>query len=541
MKLAQYNPRRLAVIGLVLVVSSAFLGSRIEQAFSQDNNMQEQLMKYQEVMTLVQRYYVDKPNLGELNDAAIVGMLSKLDPHSVYMPPKNVEQSAEQFSGKFEGIGVQFMMGKNDTILIDAIIPGGPSDALGIIAGDKITAINGRRTTKFTEDSVRNNLRGPKGTKVNVTITRTGQSAPLEFSITRDVIPIVSVMASFMVDDKTGYLNIGRFAEETYSEMMVALGDLSKQGMKQLILDLRGNPGGYLEQAVRIADEFIGGTKTIVSTKGRIASFDDVDVSMPGNKYEKIPLVVLIDRGSASASEIVSGAVQDLDRAVVVGVPSFGKGLVQRQFPLGNDKSAIRLTISRYYTPLGRSIQKKYDGAKYEGGEEMEIANSEEPNFDHSKDVHDSTKPKYTTASGRTVYGGGGITPDYIVKSDTITRSTWRLFAGSLFFDWVKDYVSSNAPSLKKQYTAESFVKNFTVPEEAFTAVFEKAKEKKIEYDMKEFDVDKAWVRNYIKGEVGRQLFNNNVRARMLLENDKQYQKAYTLLGEAAKMAMSMK
>ena len=171
----------------------------------------------------------------------------------------------------------------------------------------------------------------------------------------------------------------------------------------------------------------------------------------------------------------------------------------------------------------------------------MEIANSEEPNFDHSKDVHDSTKPKYTTASGRTVYGGGGITPDYIVKSDTITRSTWRLFAGSLFFDWVKDYVSSNAPSLKKQYTAESFVKNFTVPEEAFTAVFEKAKEKKIEYDMKEFDVDKAWVRNYIKGEVGRQLFNNNVRARMLLENDKQYQKAYTLLGEAAKMAMSMK
>lgn len=541
MKLSQYNPRRLALIGLVLVVSSAFLGSRIEQAFSQENNIQEQLSKFSEVMNLVQRYYVDKPNLGELNDAAIVGMLSKLDPHSVYMPPKNVEQSAEQFSGKFEGIGVQFMMGKNDTILIDAIIPGGPSDALGIIAGDKITAINGRRTTKFTEDSVRNNLRGPKGTKVNVTITRTGQSAPLEFSITRDVIPIVSVMASFMVDDKTGYLNIGRFAEETYAEMMVALGDLSNQGMKQLILDLRGNPGGYLEQAVRIADEFIGGTKTIVSTKGRISSFDDVDVSMPGNKYEKIPLVVLIDRGSASASEIVSGAVQDLDRAVVVGVPSFGKGLVQRQFPLGNDKSAIRLTISRYYTPLGRSIQKKYDGAKYEGGEEMEIVNSEEPNFDHSKDVHDSTKPKYTTASGRTVYGGGGITPDYIVKSDTITRSTWRLFAGSLFFDWVKDYVSSNAPSLKKQYTAESFVKNFTVPEEAFAAVFEKAKEKKIEYDMKEFDIDKGWVRNYIKGEVGRQLFSNNVRARMLLENDKQYQKAYTLLGEAAKMAISMK
>jgi carboxyl-terminal processing protease len=537
MKFAQYNPSRLAIIGILLVVSSAFLGSRIQQAFSQDNNLQEQLLKYQEVMTLVQRYYVDKPNLGELNDAAIVGMLSKLDPHSVYMPPKNVEQSAEQFSGKFEGIGVQFMMGKNDTILIDAIIPGGPSDALGILAGDKIVAINGRRTTKFTEDSVRNNLRGPKGTKVAVTIVRSGQSAPLEFNITRDVIP----MASFMVDDKTGYLNIGRFAEETYNEMMAALDDLSKQGMKQLVLDLRGNPGGYLEQAVRIADEFIGGTKTIVSTKGRISNFDDVDVSMPGNKYEKIPLVVLIDRGSASASEIVSGAVQDLDRALVVGVPSFGKGLVQRQFPLSNDKSAIRLTISRYYTPLGRSIQKKYDGSKYEAGQDLDIDESEEANFDHSKDAHDSTKPKYTTASGRTVYGGGGITPDYIIKGDTITRTTWRIFAGSYFFDWVKDYVSSNAPTLKKQYTSESFIKNYTIPEEAITTALEKAKEKKVEIDMKEFDIDRAWVRNYLKGEVGRQLFSNNVKARMNLENDKQYQKAYSLIGEAAKMALSMK
>jgi carboxyl-terminal processing protease len=311
--------------------------------------------------------------------------------------------------------------------------------------------------------------------------------------------------------------------------------------MKQLVLDLRSNPGGYLEQAVRIADEFIGGTKTIVSTKGRVSSFDDVDVSSPGNKYEKMPLVVLIDRGSASASEIVSGAMQDLDRAVVVGVPSFGKGLVQHQFPLGKDKSAIRLTISRYYTPLGRSIQKQYDGAKYTGSGELEMEDQEEANFDHSNDVHDSTKPKYTTASGRTVYGGGGITPDYIIKSDTITRSTWRLFAGSLFFDWVKEYVSNNAPTLKKKYTADAFIKSFVVPEVAFTSALEKADEKKITYEMSEFTIDKDWIRTWIKGEIGRQLFNNNVRARMLLDKDKQYQKAYSLLGEAAKMALTMK
>jgi carboxyl-terminal processing protease len=538
MKLAAYNPRRLALLGLVLVVSSAFLGSRIDKAFSQDNNLSEQLQKYSEVLNLVQRYYVDKPNVGELNEAAIVGLLGKLDPHSVYMPPKNVKESAESFSGKFEGIGIQFVMGKNDTILVDAVIPGGPSEVLGILGGDKIVAINSRKTTGFNEDSVRNNLRGPKGTKVTVTIVRSGAHQPMDFVITRDVIPIVSVLAHFMVDDKTGYIYLSRFSETTYDELMESLNDLSSKGMKQLIFDLRGNPGGYLEQAVKVADEFIGGSKTIVSTKGRVTAFDDVDVSHPGNKYEKTPLVVLVDHGSASASEIVSGALQDLDRAPIVGQTSFGKGLVQRQFQVSPDGSAVRLTISRYYTPLGRSIQRPYEGGKYKPTDKEDVE-ADEDNFDHSKDItaKDTTRPKYKTGSGRTVYGGGGITPDYFVRSDTITRSTYRLFAGSLFFDWVKDYVSSNAPTLRKQYDADAFIKSYTVPEDAFKWIFAQAKEKKIEYDPKEFEVDRNWVRLWMKAEIGRELFNSSVSMRIRLEQDKQYQKALSLFAEATKMA----
>ena len=419
MKIALFNKRRLAFFGLVLIVTSAFLGSRIERAFSQDNNIGEQLTKYSDVLGLVQKYYVEKPVLSELNDAAIIGLLGKLDPHSVYMPPRNVKESAEQFQGKFEGIGVQFMLGKNDTVLVDAVIPGGPSEMVGIFAGDKIIAIDGKRNQGFNEDSVRNHLRGPKGTKVTVSIVRSGMPQPVDFTITRDVIPIYSVNASFMLDNETGYLSIGRFAETTHDEMLKALSELDAKGMKQLVLDLRSNPGGLLEQAVEIADEFLGGTKTIVSTKGRISMFDDVDVSHPGDKYERTPLVVLIDQGSASASEIVSGALQDLDRALVVGQTSFGKGLVQRQFPLG-DGSAVRLTISRYFTPIGRSIQKPYEGGKYKKGEVDQISELEEDNFDHSQDAaKDTTKPKYTTAMGRTIYGGGGITPDFFVKSDT--------------------------------------------------------------------------------------------------------------------------
>jgi len=535
-----YNQRRLTITGMLLILVSALFGARVEKAFSDDNIM-EQLEKYQEVVSMVQKYYVDKVNLEDLNEAAINGLLGKLDPHSVYMPVRDVKDQAERFEGKFEGIGITFTI-IHDTITVDSPIPGGPSDQLGIMAGDKIVSIEGKSAIKLKEDDVRKALRGPKGSKVNVGITRVGVSQPISFEITRDVIPIVSVMASFMVDQSTGYIDIGRFAATTYDELRTSLDDLKSKGMSRLILDLRGNPGGYLEQAVKIADEFIGGNKTIVFTKGRVSSFDDVDVSHPGGAYEKTPLVVLVDGGSASASEIVSGALQDLDRAILVGQTTFGKGLVQRQFPL-NDGSALRLTISRYYTPSGRSIQKPYEGKKYQKMDLSANDADEEDNFNHEADVNpnDSTRPKYKTPSGRTIYGGGGITPDFIVKPDTTQLTTRRIIAASVLYDFVQNYVAGHVAELKKQYDADEFASKFRISDKMFDQIVQMAKDKKVEIKNNELDIDKPWLSVLLRAEIGRQIYGQEVRYKILLESDKQYQKAYGLLGEAAKMATLFK
>lgn len=532
-----YNPRRLALSAAMLVIVSGLLGSRIDKAFSDDNVM-AQIEKYNEVLMMAQKYYVDKVDVSELNDAAINGMLSKLDPHSVYMPPKNVKESAEQFEGKFEGIGITFTIIK-DTITVDAPIPGGPSDQLGIMAGDKIVTIEGKPAVGFKNEDVSKALRGPKGTKVGVGVARAGQPKLIDFQITRDIIPIVSVMASFMVDQNTGYVDVGRFANNTHDELKAALEKLSEEGMQRLVLDLRGNPGGYLEQAVRIADEFIGGNKVIVKTKGRISAFDDVDLSTPGQKYENIPLVVLIDGGSASASEIVSGALQDHDRGLIVGQTSFGKGLVQRQFPL-NDGSALRLTISRYYTPSDRSIQKPYEGNKY--AKKTATSDDDEDgdvidNSAHEKEAADTTRPKYKTMGGRTVLGGGGVTPDFIVKNDTTQHTTRRMIAASVIYDYLQSYVGRNAASLKKQYDAKSYEKNFKITDAMFKEIVDMAKDKKVEFVESEFNIDKAWLGSVLRAEIGGRLFGNDLRYKILLETDKQFQKAYGLIGEAAKMA----
>ncbi len=533
-----YNRRRLALTGAVLVVVSALMGARIERAFSDDNIM-EQTEKYGEVMNMVQHYYVDKVNVQDLNDAAIVGLLGKLDPHSVYMPPK---EQAESFSGKFEGIGVTFLI-IHDTITVDAPIPGGPSDQLGIRAGDKIVTIDTSSALKMTEDDVRKKLRGPKGTKVNVGIVRFGQAQPVNYTITRDVIPIVSVMAHFMVDPTTGYVDVGRFAGTTHDELMAALNEMHSKGMQRLILDLRGNPGGYLEQAVAIADEFIGGNKTIVYTKGRVSQFDDVQTSQPGQAYEKTPLVVLVDNGSASASEIVSGAFQDLDRALIVGQTTFGKGLVQRQWEL-KDGSAVRLTISRYYTPSGRSIQKPYEGGHYvKNSTAPQATDEDEDNYTHSFDLNakDTTRPKFTTAAGRTIYGGGGVTPDFIVRNDTTQMTTRKIWAAGVFNDFAESYVARHIGEIKAQGNADYYMKNFRITDAMFDQILQMAKEKKIDVNMNEFKIDKPWLSILLRADIGRQIYSNEVYKRILLEEDRQYLKAYSVLDEASHLAAAFK
>ncbi|MDP4198197.1 MAG: S41 family peptidase [Bacteroidota bacterium] len=536
-----YNPRRLAMTGAILIVVSALLGTRIERAMSDDNIM-EQIDKYGEVLNMVQHYYVDKVDVSELNDAGIVGLLGKLDPHSVYMPPKNVKEQDESFRGNFEGIGVSFMILK-DTITVDSPVPGGPSEQLGIRAGDKIVTIDGHSALKLHEEDVRKELRGPKGTKVTVGIVRYGQPQPMNFTITRDVIPLVSVMAHFMVDPTTGYVDVGRFAGTTHAELLDALNDLKSKGMQRVILDLRGNPGGYLEQAVQVADEFIGGNKTIVYTKGRVSNFDDVQVSQPGQAFERTPLVVLVDNGSASASEIVSGALQDLDRALIVGQTTFGKGLVQRQFPL-KDGSAVRLTISRYYTPSGRSIQRPYEGAHYM--KSTTYQDEDEDNYSHSYDVTtDTSRPKFKTAAGRTIYGGGGITPDFIVRNDTLQTATKRLRAAGILADYVEDYVTEHVGEIKAHDSAY-FITNFKLESNWADKILAMAKEEKngkprAEVDMKEFNIDRAWIGTELKAAIGGRIYGYNVATIVLLPFDRQYQKAYNVLGEAGHLAQAFK
>lgn len=535
--------RRIYWFSLPLILSISLVRFSVAQSGYtgvREFNTMESTHKINDVLELIKRYYVERPEGKELADAAIIGLLAKLDPHSIYMPPKTVEKSDEEYGGSYQGVGLTYTKGKKDTIIVDGIAPDGPAERVGLQSGDRIVAIGGE-TVAGDADSISKKLRGPKGTRVDITVVRFGLSEPLEFSITRDIIPLHSVSARAMIDNETGYLALGKFSATTHEETRKALAELRSMGMKKLVLDLRNNGGGFMEQAVRIADEFIGGEKTIVYSKGRVPVFDEYDVSRSGDMYEKLPLVVLVDGGSASASEILSGALQDLDRAPLVGTTTFGKGLVQRQFALG-DGSAVRLTIAKYYTPSGRSIQRPYSGSQYTEGI-SDVKDEEADNFTHTADLAsgDTTRPKFTTPTGRTIYGGGGITPDFIVKSDTVTSTTLRLLSSSILWDYVTEYIAASATDIKTRYTDKSFPDGFKLPMNAFALVRAKAEEKKVKIDEVEYELDKTRIDVMLRGEIGRQLFGNNTKAALLLKVDKQFQKAYSLFGEAEKMAVMFK
>ena len=403
------------------VIIGIVLGISLDKVFSGDN-LRDSIRKFNDVLTYTEKYYVEEVDTQKLVEAAIDGMMNKLDPHSVYIPPEQFTQVEESFRGDFEGIGIEFQI-VNDTLTVVSPISGGPSEALGILPGDRIIKIEDENVISITNDQVRNKLRGKAGTEVKVTIIRVGVNKPVEYNIIRDKIPLYSVDTHFMLDEYTGYVSVSRFSETTYNELLEALNDLNKKGMQQLVMDLRGNPGGYLNQAVKISDLFIDGKKKIVYTKGRRPEFDEDYFASEKSLFESMPLIVLINRGSASASEIVSGAVQDWDRGLIVGETSFGKGLVQRQFELP-DNSALRLTISQYFTPSGRLIQRDYKHKKNKEdyySELSEDSTAEGDNLNHTAE-QDSSRPVYKTNKGRLVYGGGGITPDYVIKSELLTE-----------------------------------------------------------------------------------------------------------------------
>lgn len=417
--------------------------------------------KMTEVLYNVERFYVDAPDANKLSEAAIIALLEELDPHSTYIPKEELNDAQMQINGSFVGIGVRFQLMK-DTISVVATIPGGPSEKLGILPGDQIVQVDGQNVAGIgiKNDQVRQKLMGDLGTKVKVTVSRKGKL--LDFNITRDKIPVFSVDAAYMIDQEIGYIKLNSFSKTTVQEVQNALLSLKEQGMKSLIFDLQGNGGGLLDAAHKLADEFLSGDKLIVYSEGRAQPRYDLKAGKKG-LFEVGPLIVLTDEYSASASEILSGAIQDWDRGLVVGRRSYGKGLVQRPMPL-SDGSEMRLTIARYYTPTGRHIQKPYqDTETYRKDLNQRYLNGEFFLKDSIK-MPDSLMYK-TLKTKRTVYGGGGIMPDVFVALDTTESTTYfsKLIQGGHVNSFAFKYINANRTVLKAQYPSfQSFKNNFT-------------------------------------------------------------------------------
>ena len=528
----------LLTVGL-LVVLSILAGAQLNRLFSGDS-LYPQVGKFSDVLSFTYKYYVDDVDTQKLTESAIGGLLSQLDPHSVYIPLSAMQKVTEDFQGSFEGIGIEYQV-LNDTLLVVAPIAGGPSEALGIQSGDKIVKIDDSSSVGIAQEAVPKKLRGPKGTKVKVQIVRAGIKGVLDFEITRDKIPIYTVDASFMIDGETGYVNVNRFAAKTHDEFLEALGKLRDAGMKRLVLDLRANAGGYLEQAYKMVDELMPQGKKIVYTKGRRPEFDDEYISSGTGQYKGIPLVVLVNNGSASASEIVAGAVQDWDRGLIVGETTFGKGLVQRQFDL-KDGSAFRLTTARYYTPSGRLIQRPYDKdrVKYQR-EALEREEVEGENLEHGAEK-DSTRPRFKTMGGRVVYGGGGITPDYIVKSDRLNEYSVQLRGKLVFLQAADKYLEQNGAEIRGQYAKDParFASEFEVTPEMLEQIESIAKARGVEPNKELFEKDLRYIKAFTKAYIARGIWGNEGSARVMLQEDAQFKKALALFPEAEKMSKTI-
>ena len=528
--------------GFILIAVSLFAGMEIRQLVSKDI-VDDQANKFREVLSLTEKYYVQDVDSKKLTEAAVEGLLDKLDPHSVYIAPRALEQVTEEFKGEFEGVGIRFTI-RNDSIFVVEPIGGGPSARLGIQANDRIVRINDSSSIGYKDDQVRARLRGPKGTKVKVGIYRPGEKELLDYEIVRDKIALTSVDVSLMMNGGVGYLSVNRFSDKTNVEVAQALVQLKQLGMKRLILDLRANPGGLLDQAFEMADLFLdGGTEKtphkIVYTKARRQEFDQVFYAKTGQPFENLPLIILLSNYSASASEIVAGAIQDWDRGLIIGETSFGKGLVQRQFSL-KDGSALRLTISRYYTPSGRLIQREYEGKEKEAyqKEAFDRQEKEGENFEH-KVEGDSTRPIFKTHAGRVVYGGGGITPDYVVKAPAFTASTQSILRRGLVDQFVSTYLDGKGLRIRTEYAKDwnRFKNSFTISGELLEEFLSFITKLEIKIDEKDFEKDLPFIKTRLKATFARNFWGNEGWYPMMLQVDTQFQKALSLFPEAEKIA----
>ncbi|MCK4406781.1 MAG: S41 family peptidase [Bacteroidales bacterium] len=529
------STKKITVIIISLVITIFISAFSNNYVFSQNYDPNKTGKKLAATMQIIKYYYVDSINEPELVENAIIETLKELDPHSAYISKEDIDKANEPLVGSFEGIGVSFQIFK-DTILVIAPVPGGPSDKLGILAGDKIVKIDGEDATgsEINNKYVFEKLRGKKGTKVNVGIYRKGKKDLIDYTITRDKIPINSIDAVFMATPDIGYIKLNRFSKTTMEEFQESLKELEDKGMERLILDLRGNSGGYLNTAVELSDEFLPNNKLVVYTKGLRSPVREYNATLEGS-FENGKLVILINEGSASASEIVSGAVQDWDRGIIIGRRSFGKGLVQRPFALP-DGSVIRLTTARYYTPTGRSIQRPYESGIEDYYKDLydRMKNGE---MIHPDSIHFPDSLKYFTSKNRLVYGGGGIMPDVFIPWDSTRVSDYYsdLIRNGVLNKFVIQYIDDNRKKLLKKYPDfKTYENNFKVDDKFINNFIEFAEKEDVEKDEEGFKISEVLIKQQIKALIARNLWDLSSYFEIVTKIDDGYLKAVEILEDGA-------
>lgn len=514
----------IALLSILFVISTA----------SAQQTLSDGPYKFARTLGLIDAFYVDTVNLNILTEKAIVEVLRSLDPHSSYISAKDVKEMNEPLNGNFEGIGISFNV-LHDTIIVIEPLPKGPSEKVGLLAGDRIVIINDEKVTgiKISTAGVKSRLLGPKGTKVNLSIFRKGEKDLLTFTITRDKIPIYSLDASYMINNETGYIKLNKFAATTEKEFADALSGLQNSNLKNIILDLRNNPGGYMLAAVAIANQFLSGEKLVVYMQGRKTPREEFKSTGSG-ALTKAKLVVLTNEGSASASEILAGAMQDWDRGVIIGRRSFGKGLVQNGFYL-TDGSQIRLTIARYYTPTGRSIQSPYNEGydKYMANFIKRFSDGELMSADST---HFPDSLKYSTnINHRTVYGSGGIMPDVFVAADTSNYSEYYrdLIRKGVFNSFTLEFADKNRARIKSSYPKfDDFKNKFEFTTEEVNNFIKTAEDAGVKFNEKQFSVSKSEIFKILKAQVANDIWQSTESYRIYNEGDVVIAKALKVLGD---------
>ncbi|HNX85601.1 MAG TPA: S41 family peptidase [Bacteroidales bacterium] len=522
------------ILFLFIALTGLFSSGRV---FAQTNRQDPNagLKKYNTAMQIIKFAYVDTVNESKLVEKALIETLKELDPHSMYISKKDVQRANEPLEGNFDGIGVQFEI-LRDTITVVHPVPGGPSEKLGIMSGDKIIRIEGEQVTgkKITTQFVFDHLRGKRGTKVTVTICRKGKKEPMDFTIVRDKIPINSVDAAYMIKPGIGYINLNKFAQNSMQEFTEAVNKLTAAGMKSLILDLRNNSGGFMGTAIELSDEFLRSGRLIVYTEGLRSPREDY-LATPKGLFEKGKLVIMINENSASASEIVSGAIQDWDRGIIVGRRSFGKGLVQRPFQLP-DSSQMRLTTARYYNPSGKCIQKSYtEGVdKYYADFSNRVKRGE---LVHPDSIKFPDSLKYYTAGKRVVYGGGGIMPDVFIPWDSTIISDYYLDLRrkNIINSYVGQYVDKNRKTLQQAWPVfESFDRGFKTDEAFMNDFFAYSEKEGVAKDEKGYGLSEGLIKSQLKGLIAQKLWDMTEMYAVINQSDTEVLKAIEVIEDDA-------